>query len=246
MLCYFMTASFNFYQINGLIGNFNFLEVNMENYVVPDHLAMRNQPSQERTRRLVEDILDNTLVLIKEQGLAAVNTNLIAQSCAIDIASLYRFFKNKEAIFFALAHRWFKKVQRVVEESNFQQAVGNIVDYANSGQIKINALAETEVMLVSFHELFTHDKDFKALENWHRSILIEHTKASFRQNGSNWDDEALTSVCLYLYGFTRNFMAGTIGITAEELHHQFAWYQIMLDRLRELVLKQAVPTQFLR
>ena len=72
----------------------------MENYVVPDHLAMRKQPSQERTRRLVEHILDSTLALIKEQGMASVNTNLIAQHAEIDIASLYRFFKNKEAIFF--------------------------------------------------------------------------------------------------------------------------------------------------
>ncbi|MDO6685405.1 MULTISPECIES: TetR/AcrR family transcriptional regulator [unclassified Agarivorans] len=221
-------------------------EVFMDNYVVPEHLAMRKQPSQERTRRLVEHILDSTLSLIQEQGMAAVNTNLIAQHAEIDIASLYRFFKNKEAIFFSLAMRWFKKVQIVVEDVNFQQTLGNIVEYPDSAQSKINALDETEVMLVSFHELFTHDKDFKALESWHRVIVIEQTKRSFISHGSKWDDEALTSVCLYLYGLTRNFMAGTIGFSAEEHHHQFTWFQIMLNQLRKMVLLEKVPEKFLR
>ncbi|GAB1621618.1 hypothetical protein AAOGI_16680 [Agarivorans albus] len=218
----------------------------MENYVVPEHLAMRKQPSQERTRRLVEHILDSTLSLIKEQGMASVNTNLIAQYAEIDIASLYRFFKNKDAIFFALAKRWFEKVQLVVEEHNFQQVVGNIVEYKDSTQFLINQLPETDVMLVSFHELFTHDQDFKALEYWHREIVILHSKRSYIENGSKWDDEALTSVCLYLYGFTRNFMAGTIGFSAEEHQHQFTWFQVMLNEVREMVLLGEVPEQFSR
>ena len=218
----------------------------MKSYVVPEHLAMRKQPSQERTRRLVEHILDSTLSLIKEQGRAAVNTNLIAQYAEIDIASLYRFFKNKDAIFFALAKRWFEKVQVVVEEHNYQQDVGNIVEYKDSTQFLINQLPDTEVMLVSFHELFTHDEDFKALENWHREIVIRHMKQAFIDKGSKWDEQALTSLCLYLYGFTRNFMAGTIGFSAEEHQHQFTWFQIMANEVREMVLLGEVPEQYLR
>lgn len=216
----------------------------MDNYVVPEHLAMRKQPSQVRTRRLVEHILDNTLWLIQEQGMAAVNTNLIAKYAEIDIASLYRFFKNKEAIFFALAHRWFIKVQQVVVEQDFQQRVGNILQYEDSAQIKLRALPETEVMLVSFHELFTHDKDFKALENWHRNIVVSQMKRSFIENGSKWDDQALSSACVYLYSLTRNFIAGTIGMSEEEYLQQFAWFQVTANQLRELVLMGEVPTFF--
>jgi AcrR family transcriptional regulator len=216
----------------------------MENYVVPEHLAMRKQPSQARTRRLVEHILDSTLCLIQEQGMASVNTNLIAKYAEIDIASLYRFFKNKEAIFFALAHRWFIKVQQVVVEQDFQQQVGNILQYKDSAQIKLRALPETEVMLVSFHELFTHDKDFKALENWNRSIIVSRMKRSFIDNGSQWDDQAITSACVYLYGLTRNFMAGTIGMSEDEHLRQFAWFQVSANQLRELVLSGEVPAHF--
>ncbi|WP_432454971.1 MULTISPECIES: TetR/AcrR family transcriptional regulator [unclassified Agarivorans] len=218
----------------------------MENYVVPEHLAMRKQPRQERTRRLVEHILDSTLTLIREQGMAAVNTNLIAQHAEIDIASLYRFFLNKESIFFALAHRWFDKVLVVLDETNFHLASGGIKDYSDSGQRRVNELPETAVMLVSFHELFTHDNDFKALEDWYRGIMITQAKQSFVEKGSAWDDEALTSVCIYFYNFTRNFMAGTIGMSRQEHLQQFNWFQVMLDKIRLMVLQDPVPASFLR
>ncbi len=218
----------------------------MENYVVPEHLAMRKQPSQVRTRRLVEHILDTTLWLIQDQGMAAVNTNLIARYAEIDIASLYRFFKNKEAIFFALAHRWFLKVQHIVEQEDIQQRVGSsIIEYRNSTQVKLRGLPETEVMLVSFHELFTHDKDFRELEFWHRSIVVEQMKRTFIANGCQWDEQALTSACIYMYCNTRNFMAGTLGMSEEEHLQQFAWFQVSLNQLRGLVLRGEVPEHFI-
>jgi AcrR family transcriptional regulator len=60
--------------------------------------APRRQPQQQRSREAVEAIREACLRILQEEGPAALNTNRIAEVAGVNIASLYRFFPNKEAI----------------------------------------------------------------------------------------------------------------------------------------------------
>lgn len=52
-----------------------------------------------------EQILDTTLEIIAEKGLAGVNTSEIAQRIGIVPSALYRHFENKDALIDALLDR---------------------------------------------------------------------------------------------------------------------------------------------
>jgi AcrR family transcriptional regulator len=69
-----------------------------------------------------EQILDTTLEIIAEKGLAGVNTSEIAQRIGIVPSALYRHFENKDALIDALLDRThsilFENVRKISMESS--------------------------------------------------------------------------------------------------------------------------------
>ncbi len=62
-------------------------------------------PTQERSRRRVEQMLDAAAALVVEQGVEAVSTRGIAEAAEVPVATLYQYFADKEALMLALADR---------------------------------------------------------------------------------------------------------------------------------------------
>lgn len=58
----------------------------------------RKQPIQERSKLMVEDILEAASVVLLEKGLEAFNTNRVAEVAGVSIGSLYQYFPNKESL----------------------------------------------------------------------------------------------------------------------------------------------------
>jgi AcrR family transcriptional regulator len=67
---------------------------------------VRKVPTQERSQRRVEAILQATIKLVLTHGYDATTTAMIAEAANVPIGSLYQFFANKEAILAALAQRY--------------------------------------------------------------------------------------------------------------------------------------------
>lgn len=65
----------------------------------------RKLPSQERSQRTVERILDAATRVFHEQGYLAATTNDIADEADVSIGSLYQYFPNKDALLVALTKR---------------------------------------------------------------------------------------------------------------------------------------------
>ncbi len=70
----------------------------------PADLDRRN-PKQARALETVEIIFEATTRILQQRGLAALNTNLIAERAGISVGTLYQYFPNKEAILVAMARR---------------------------------------------------------------------------------------------------------------------------------------------
>lgn len=62
----------------------------------------RKQPKQARAQQTVQRILAATRELIVAHGVAALTTNRIAEAAHVNIATLYQYFPNKEAVLDAL------------------------------------------------------------------------------------------------------------------------------------------------
>ena len=63
---------------------------------------MKKTPQQQRSADTVQRIQDALLEIIAEEGYSAANTNRIAQRAGVNIASLYQYFPNRNAIALAL------------------------------------------------------------------------------------------------------------------------------------------------
>jgi AcrR family transcriptional regulator len=65
----------------------------------------RKIPKQERARATVAAILQAATYILERRGYEGLNTNAVADKAGVNIASLYQYFPNKEAIFVELLRR---------------------------------------------------------------------------------------------------------------------------------------------
>ena len=63
-----------------------------------------------------EELLDHVEALIQQRGGVSVTLAELATAANMSTANLYRFFENKEALYEAVAERWFVPKIRIMEE----------------------------------------------------------------------------------------------------------------------------------
>jgi AcrR family transcriptional regulator len=68
-------------------------------------LSPRKAPRQARARFTHDAILEAATHIIAQGGLAAFNTNAVAERAGVSIGSLYQYFPNKDALMVALIQR---------------------------------------------------------------------------------------------------------------------------------------------
>lgn len=68
----------------------------------PSRPTARRTPRQQRSREIVDSILEAGRRLLAEGGEAALTTNRIAERAGVSVGSLYRYFPNKEAVVAAI------------------------------------------------------------------------------------------------------------------------------------------------
>lgn len=67
-----------------------------------ERVPMRKAPRQQRAVGTVQRIQAALLEIVAEEGYAAANTNRIARRAGVNIASLYQYFPNRQAIALSL------------------------------------------------------------------------------------------------------------------------------------------------
>ncbi|WP_299922947.1 TetR/AcrR family transcriptional regulator [uncultured Pelagimonas sp.] len=72
---------------------------------MPDTLLPRKTPRQGRSRASYEAILMAAAQVLERGGMAALNTNLIAEKAGVSVGTLYQYFPNKETIAAELVRR---------------------------------------------------------------------------------------------------------------------------------------------
>lgn len=75
----------------------------------------RKQPRQARARLTVGRILDAARDLVAEDGVAALTTNHVADRAGVNIATLYQYFPNKEAVLDALLAQYADDLVRALD-----------------------------------------------------------------------------------------------------------------------------------
>lgn len=79
-------------------------------------MEKRRVPTQARSRKRYEAILDAAAELFAELGFEGTTTEAIAQKAGSSIGSVYQFFGNKKAIYLAMAERLMAREEEVLQE----------------------------------------------------------------------------------------------------------------------------------
>lgn len=74
-------------------------------------ITPRKRPRQERSQATVEAILQAATYILTRRGWSAFTTNEVATRAGVNIASLYQYFPNKEAIVAELQRRHIAEVE---------------------------------------------------------------------------------------------------------------------------------------
>ena len=80
-----------------------------------ENVYPRKQPVQERSRLMVEDILEAASLVLLEEGLEAFNTNRVAQVAGVSVGSLYQYFPNKKSLLLQLQEQEVKTTWKVLD-----------------------------------------------------------------------------------------------------------------------------------
>ncbi len=96
----------------------------------------RKSPAQERSRATVDAIMQASTYILSEVGWGGLNTNAIAERAGVNIASLYQFFPNKQAVIAELQRRHATTIhedlqhalQRMSEQPTLRAALTVIVE----------------------------------------------------------------------------------------------------------------------
>lgn len=116
--------------------------------------SARKLPKQQRSKQIVDAIVEASRKILLEEGPEFLNTNYVAEVAGVNIASLYRWFPNKEAIiqstFEALVEEEINDLLTMLTSSHFENqvslndAIGYIID----------PLIQRQCRFLSLHESF--------------------------------------------------------------------------------------------
>jgi AcrR family transcriptional regulator len=101
----------------------------------PVELQPRRSPLQYRAKRTVEKILAATAELLDDEGHEDLTTERVAERSGVNIATLYHYFPNKQALLHALAQRFAEQQQELLDaiyrrrkEMDWRDAVDQLTD----------------------------------------------------------------------------------------------------------------------
>jgi AcrR family transcriptional regulator len=87
-----------------------------------DRLEPRKKPSQQRSKALVEAVLDAAVRVLAEQGPSKFTTKRVADRAGISVGSLYQYFPNKESILATIQQEeeseTLRKIDAVLSDAN--------------------------------------------------------------------------------------------------------------------------------
>jgi AcrR family transcriptional regulator len=167
-------------------------------------LKPRANPIQARSEKTRAEIIKAAIKIIDEQGIQALTTRRIATETNIAIASVYRYFPNKEAILYAIIGDWYERIVQLYEKYDAidttdmtWQAFFHLLDYDSfftapefaAGYRYWSVIANTQAV-PELHEL----------DQRHEDRIVNYIATFLKRFGSTWPMEDLTNLArLYFH-----------------------------------------------
>lgn len=98
------------------------LNANMYSYSIRVMAVdMRKRPQQQRSRQMVDTLIEATARCIAEHGLDGTTTPKIAELAGVSVGSLYQYFDGKDALISALIEKMAQDIAQALKQLPFSQ-----------------------------------------------------------------------------------------------------------------------------
>jgi AcrR family transcriptional regulator len=130
-------------------------------------LDLRRTPMQARGQATFERILDATAEVLEKVGIESLTTNLIARTAKVNVATLYQYFPNKQAVLLALYKRQngarvemgVRLLDGLSQSSDWRGRVTKAISAAAEARRSQSASATLRLAMRSSPDLVEHDRD---------------------------------------------------------------------------------------
>jgi AcrR family transcriptional regulator len=114
----------------------------------------RRRPKQARSQQIVLAIEQACLRILAEEGPRALTTNRIAEVAGVNIASLYRYFPNKDAIMAEVFERQLTLESATLDALHLRAAEIDALSLEGTLRLLVDTYAEHRVRLLKVHGEF--------------------------------------------------------------------------------------------
>jgi len=130
------------------------------------NISLRNTPVGPKGKSTVDRIIDAAADQLAKRGYEALTTNHIAAAADVNIATLYKYFANKQTILVALheqmSRRWTEALAHVVNQIRdglpWRETVGTIIDIAAERRQSAAGAAAMRIAMRVSPELQAYDR----------------------------------------------------------------------------------------
>ncbi len=130
-------------------------------------LGLRRTPMQARGQATFERILDATAAVLEKVGTDALTTNLIARTANVNVATLYQYFPNKQAVLLALFKRQngarieisMRMLGGMSQSGDWRNRVARGIRAAADARRNMGGVAALRLAMRSSPDLLEHDRD---------------------------------------------------------------------------------------
>lgn len=165
--------------------------------------GLSRRPQQERSQQTVRRILAATLDLLAREGIESLTTNRIAAEAGLSVASLYRFFPNKQAVIYAAYGEWIEELSAEVTSvaaqwrARLSVAPGRWLETAMAiagvlGESRRGARAEYELL----RAMFSH-RELRARDEAHTRALAQVVAGLMRCAGACMPVERIEALAAF-------------------------------------------------
>jgi AcrR family transcriptional regulator len=159
-------------------------------------LELRRTPMQARGQATFEGILDATAGLLDDVGGDKVTTNLIARAAGINVATLYQYFPNKQAVLLELFKRQSEariqlgrsRLAGASSADDWRRIIGNAVQSVAQVRATMPGTVALRQVMRSSPELLEHEQ----LYSQHMAVALA---AELQAVGVKRDRAALVARC---------------------------------------------------
>lgn len=204
-------------------------------------IVPRKQPTQARAQERVQRILKTAERLLANEGYEVFSTNRVAKEAKVNIASLYQYFPNKQALIFAINRKMLDVVLELFAEFEQSWKDRNWKDVLDILTADILTSNQHIRLVKALDQAAAQSPELQTMEWQHAESLSQFYSRLLKHYGSSWSesDRLNAGRMIYAMGTMGLYDAGHLPKPDQQRILQL--FKMNIEQFIEAILHQPAP-----